>query len=107
MRILAVMVVALLLVGCESSQQSAGLTAAQAGTLALRLANDKADALFHHRPFQDGQLAQFTAGHWIWTDSHGAGLLQFQATVELAADGSTNIVDVKLLDDALLPMRTR
>jgi hypothetical protein len=101
MRTSFIVIFALLIVGCESSQRSAPLTAAQAETLAMRLANDKADKLFHHRPFQDSQPAHFAAGRWIWTDSHGVGLEDFQARVELAADGSTNSVDIKLLDDVL------
>jgi hypothetical protein len=89
------------------TEPSASLTAEQAKTLAMRLANDKADTLFHQRPFQGGQPAHFEAGRWVWTDSRGAGLEDFQATVELAADGSTNKVDIRLLDDALRPMPTQ
>jgi hypothetical protein len=77
------------------------LSAAQVETLALQLANERADTLFHRRPFQDSQPAQFAAGRWIWTDSRGLGLLDFRARVELAVDGSTNSVDVQLFDDAL------
>jgi len=95
------LLVALLFAGCTSSQKNAPLTAVQAQTLAMGLANDKADTLFHRRPFQDGQPAQLDSGRWLWTDSRGAGLLYFRARVELAADGSTNSVDVELLDDAL------
>ena len=91
----------LLLSGCESSQKGAPLTAAQAETLSIRLANAKADTLFHHRPFQGSQPARFEAGRWIWADSHGVGVMDFQATVELAANGSTNSVDIKVTDDAL------
>jgi hypothetical protein len=95
----------LLLAGCESSQRNVPLTAEQAKILAMRLANDKADMLFHHRPFQGGQSAHFAAGHWIWTDSRGVGILDYQATVDLAADGSTNNVAVQVLDSALHPRR--
>ena len=104
MKILSIITLTFLLAGCESSRQSASLSAEQAATQAMRLANDKADTLFHHRPFRDSKPAQFTAGHWIWTDRRGAGLGDFQARVELAADGSTNNVDVQLLDDALRPL---
>jgi hypothetical protein len=103
MKIASIIIVTLLLVGCTSTRPSASLTAEQAKTVAMRLANDKADKLFHHRPFQDSQPAHFAAGRWIWTDSHGVGLEDFQARVELAADGSTNSVDIKLLDDVLRP----
>jgi len=79
------------------------ITADQAGKLCLRLANDKADALYHRRPFQEGQEAHFEAGRWLWTGSHGVGTLDYQATVELAANASTNSVEIKVLDDALRP----
>ena len=89
-------------------QESASMTAAQVETLAVQLANDKADTLFHHRPFQGNHSAHFAAGYWIWTESRGVGLEDYQATVELAADGSTNcVVDVRLLDDALRPVPTQ
>ncbi len=99
MRISAIIILAFLVISCERSQKTAPLTAAQAGTLAMRLANDKADALFHHRPFQDNRPAEFSAGHWIWTSKHGVNIRDFEARVELAADGSTNSVDIKLLDN--------
>ena len=98
MRILFIVIFALLIVGSESSLSSAPLTATQAKTLAVRLANDKADKLFHHRPFQDGQPAHLVAGNWVWVGRQGYGHGDFQATVELAADGSTNNVDLQCLD---------
>jgi hypothetical protein len=103
MRAPYVIIFVLLLFGCKSSERNAQLTATQAQELALRLANDKADGLFHHRPFQNDQPASFVEGRWIWTDSHGVGLTDLRATVELAANGSTNSVDVKIFDDALRP----
>lgn len=98
MKIASSIVLAFLLFGCASSWQSASLTAKQAETLAIRLANDKTDSLYHCRPFHVGHLPHFAAGRWIWTDSRGIGLGDIQARVELAADGSTNCVDVKLMD---------
>lgn len=92
---------------CETSQKTKPLTAQQAEMLAIQLANKEADKVFHRQPFEAKMPPHFEAGHWVWTGSRGAGLLDFQATVELAADGSTNSVDVKLLDDALRPARTR
>ena len=97
----------LLLTGCEASKTPPPLTAEQAGTLSAQLANDKADAVYHHRPFQSTQPANFEAGRWVWTDSHGVGTFDFQAKVELAANGSTNNVDINVLDDALRPTRGR
>jgi hypothetical protein len=87
---------ALLLVGCAGTRQTALLTAEQAKTVAIRLANDKAFTLYHHQPFQDGQPAQFVAGRWVWVTKQGFGLGDIQATVELAADGSTNNVGLQV-----------
>jgi hypothetical protein len=94
---------ALLLAGCESSRTNTRLTAEQARALSVQLANDKAEAVFHRRPFENKQQPQFENGRWIWTASQGVGTLDYQATVELAANGSTNNVDVRLTDDALHP----
>jgi hypothetical protein len=74
------------------------LTAERAKTVAMRLANDKAFTLYHCQPFPDGQPARFVAGQWLWIDLQGFGHGDIQATVQLAADGSTNSVDLKLLD---------
>lgn len=74
-------------------------TAEQAATQAMRLANDEAFTLYHSRPFQAGQAAQFVGGHWIWSDRRGFGHGDIQAAVELAADCSTNHVDLQLLND--------
>lgn len=106
MRMSAFIIFALLLAGCKSSQpeSASSLTSAQATALAMRLANDKADALYHHRPFQDGRPAQFVTGKWVWTDGCGVALLDYEASVKLAADGSTNSVDVQLLDNMLRPI---
>jgi hypothetical protein len=96
-----IIILAFLLVGCTGSGQRTSLTSEQAVTLALRLANDKADTVFHHRPFQGSQPARFEGGRWVWTESRGAGIEEFQAHVEVSADGSTNSVDIQLLDNAL------
>ena len=93
-----VVVLAFILVGCESSRQSASLTTEQATTTAVRLANDEASTLYQHRPFVAGQPAQFVAGHWLWVARQGFGRGDIQAAVELAADGSTNSVDLQLFD---------
>jgi hypothetical protein len=93
-----IFVLAFILVGCESSRQSTSLTAEQAKTLAMRLANDQASRLYHSQPFVAGQPAQFEAGHWLWVARQGFGHGDIQATVELAADGSTNSVDLQLFD---------
>jgi len=64
----------------------------------MRLANDKAFTLYHCQPFRDGQPARFVSGHWVWVTQQGFGHSDFQATVELATDGSTNNVDLQLFD---------
>ena len=93
-----IVVLAVILVGCESSRQSASLTTEQATTIAMRLANDKASTLYQHQPFVAGQPAQFVAGHWLWVARQGFGHGDIQARVELARDGSTNHVDLQLYD---------
>jgi hypothetical protein len=98
MRISVIAIFALLFIGCESSRQSALLTPEQAKAMAIQLANDKAATLYQSRPFQDGQPARLIGGRWVWTDARGFGHADIQATVELAADGSTNHVDLQLLD---------
>ena len=103
-----ILVLAFILVGCESSRQSASLTTEQATTTAIRLANDKASTLDQHQPFAAGQPAQFVAGHWLWIARQGFGRSDIQATVELAADGSTNSVSLQLFDSQnqmQVPMR--
>lgn len=89
---------ALVSVGCQASHQSANLTPEQAMTTIVRLANDKSDALYQKRPFEAQKPPQFLGGHWVWTDMRGVGQSDFQARVELAADGSTNRIEIHLLD---------
>ncbi len=89
---------AFLLAGCGIRHEQAGLTADQARSMAVQLANDKAAELYGCRPFHDNLSAHFAAGCWRWTTRQGAGYTDFQATVELAADGSTNHVEVQWLD---------
>jgi hypothetical protein len=93
-----VIILAVVLVGCESSRQSASLTIEQATTIAVRLANDKASTLYQRQPFVAGQPAQIAAGHWLWEVRQGFGSGDIQARVELAMDGSTNHVDLQLFD---------
>lgn len=98
MKTLLVVFLAAILVGCKSSRQGAALTAEQATTTAMRLANDKAAALYQQQPFVAGKSARFVAGQWLWVAQQGFGHGDIHATVELAADGSTNRVDLQLLD---------
>ena len=98
MKISSVIIFALLLVGCASRPPSAALTAEEARSVALRLANDQAFAVYQCRPFRDGQPAKFVASHWVWAGREGYGHGDIQATVALAADGSTNHVELQLFD---------
>ena len=88
----------LLLVGCAGTHPGATLTAPAARLAAIRLANDQAFTVYHCQPFQAGPAAQFVNGRWLWVRSQGFGLGDIQATVELAADGSTNQVKLQLFD---------
>ncbi len=97
-----VILFALLAAGCEARQEKAALNADQARIMAVQLANDKAADLYGCQPFHDSPSARFEAGRWVWTARQGAGTCDFQATVELAANGSTNEVDVQLLDSQYL-----
>jgi hypothetical protein len=89
--------------GCQSSTPSHSLTADTAESMCVQLANSKADSMIHRQPFRARQLARFEDGRWIWTDTSGAGSLDFKAKVELAANGSTNNVDIQILDIGLHP----
>jgi hypothetical protein len=100
MRRPCILVFSLALVGCATSKQqpSPSLTDAQATQMATRLANNQADYLFHCQPFHDGRPANFTNGHWRWTQLCSG---DYEATVELAANGSTNRVVVLWLNDGI------
>jgi hypothetical protein len=90
---------ALLLVGCNTTpQRNAPLTAEQVRILALHLANEKASVLYNCQPFQSGQPARLVQGQWVWTNRQGYGHSDIEATVEIAPDGSTHTVDLKLLN---------
>ena len=93
-----IVILAFGLVGCESSQRSASLTTEQATLTAVRLANAKAATLYQHQPFVARQPARFVMGHWLWEARQGFGRGDIQATVELAADGSTNSITLQLFD---------
>jgi hypothetical protein len=81
------------------------LTQDQATSLAIRLANDrcKQDHRGNVHPtsfekYEDPKSnAAFIEGHWIWTGNCLIDpLYWYSARVELASDGSTNSVEVKL-----------
>src|ERR1017187_620332 len=104
MRTAHIIIFAFLLVGCTSTHQSASLTREQATKVSMRLANDKASTLYHCQPFRDSHPAQMVACHWLWVAQQGLGRGDIEATVELAADGSAQKVEVQLLDSqGILP----
>ena len=103
MKLAFVVVLVFILVGCKSSQQSAPLTSEQATTYAVRLANDKAYTLFQYRPFVASQPAQLLAGHWLWIARQGSERGDIDVTVMIAADGSTNSVDLQYLNNHIEP----
>ena len=78
------------------------LTVEQATSTTMRLANDKASTQFQTRPSLTGQPAKFVAGHWQWVATQGFGHGDIQAKVELASDGSTNSVNLELLDNRII-----
>jgi hypothetical protein len=95
-----IMFLGLVLVGCASSKQQTSLSDAQATMMARQLANKQATLLYNCQPFHDGQPADFRNGHWHWTELCSG---DYEATVELAANGSTNRVKVYWLYDSIRP----
>jgi hypothetical protein len=88
------------LAGCSTGmRQRSTLTADQADALALQLANNKALTIYNYQPFRDARTARFVQSHWEWSQRQGFGHCDLEATVKLAPDGSTNAVDIKLLDN--------
>jgi hypothetical protein len=94
MKLSCILFLALILFGCKGHQQRVPISGERAKLLAIRLANDKATSIYHRSPFHDGQPANFLDGHWYWRQLTDGDL---EATVELAADGSTNKVTLTLL----------
>lgn len=94
------MFLGLVLVGCASSKQQTSLSDAQATMMARQLANKQATLLYNCQPFHDGQPADFKNGHWRWTQLCSG---DYEATVELAANGLTNRVVVLWLNDSGIP----
>lgn len=87
----------LLAAGCATSKHRPVLSPELAKTICWQLANVKSENLYHCHPFLDDRPAQFVGDHWVWSDLKGAGQGDIQATVELAPDGTTNRVDIKML----------
>ena len=87
--------------GCVTSHPQA-LMSQQATSLALQLANEKAFDVYQCQPFQDGQPAHWSDGHWIWSGQSGYGKADLEATVLLAANGTMPNVKLQLLDNRIL-----
>lgn len=99
MKTLPIIALGLLLSGCSTSTpRTTSLTADQAGAVAGRLANERAQSLYDCQPFAGDAPARFVAGRWLWRDRRACGLADLEATVELAADGSARSCEVILLD---------
>jgi len=98
MKPICIIGVSLMVTGCSpSTQETDALTAEQAQATALELANLKAQELYGRQPFGNGQPAHLEQWRWVWTARQGYGQGDIEVTVELALDGSTNKVDLKLL----------
>ena len=78
------------------------MSSTQAKTLAQQLANDEAFTRYGCRPFHDGQTPRFEQGRWVWSDRHGYGKGDLEASVMIAADGSTHEVNFDVLTNELL-----
>lgn len=71
---------ALLLAGCSGTPHLRALSVEQATALALKLANEQAQARSHCEPFRDGPSAQFVRGQGVWHDLKAQGCLTWKAT---------------------------
>jgi len=78
------------------------LTAAQAGVMAQKLANDRAQTLYNCQPFRADSPAEFVEGRWVWHNLRGQGRGDIEATVELTEDGSKSSVLVRRLDSGII-----
>jgi hypothetical protein len=90
------LIAALLLAGCASPEKQTSLTPDQARDIAIGLANQQSEALFHCQPFKDGPPARWTGHHWVWTTRQGVSHADMDATVELNAAGKARQVEVRL-----------
>ena len=94
------MMAILLLSGCDRSgtRHPPANQEQPAASLARRLANEQAQALFRCQPFLADHPPLWTNRHWLWRDRRGYGGLDFETAVSLAPDLSTQSVQVFLLD---------
>ena len=82
----------------RSGKASTLMTPDEARSLAERLANEKAQALYNCQPFRNGPPARFVRDHWTWRCLQGRGQSDMEATVEFAADGAEPRVTVLWLE---------
>lgn len=98
--------IVLLLAGCGRTLQTSNLSVEQATGLAVKLANERAQALYHCQPFRDGPSAEFVQGRWVWSDLKAQGQLDVEGSVSFGADGANLSVSVIILDNRpTLPIR--
>ncbi len=99
MRLCFFIALAVALIGCSGGKpRGTALNAQQANSLALRLANEKAQAVLNIEPFRPDPSAQVLQGRWVWNERRGLGFTDVEAIVSFAPDGSDPIVSVVLLD---------
>ncbi len=84
------------------AQPALPMEAAEATQMARSLANQQAMLLYHCEPFVSGPAALWTNGHWLWRTRRGLGHGDIEAVVALASDGSTQSVQVLLLQSTPL-----
>ena len=73
----------------------------EATQMARALANQQALALYRCEPFVGGPSAVWTNEHWLWRARQALGEGDMEAVVSLAADGSTQSVQVLLLHSSM------
>ena len=95
--------VLLAVIGCGEKQPSSALSLGQATDLALKLANDEAEAQYKCRPFTNGPPAQLVEGRWIWQDRQAQGLGDVEASVRFESNGVAPNVRVLFLDSRSVP----
>jgi hypothetical protein len=85
----------------SDAQHVLPMEAPEAAQMARTLANQQALALYRCEPFVNGPSAVWTNEHWLWRARQGLGDGDMEAVVSLAADGSTQSVQVLLLHSSL------
>lgn len=103
MRILHLIPFVALLTGCSTTApRTSSLTPDTAGSLAQRLANEKAQAAYDFQPFRKAEPAKFIGDHWTWHQIRGRGKGDMEAKIEFRADGSDPRVSVTRLESLYL-----